>query len=36
LQDILSNEDSWWNKIDFYDSDSKEKSIPGVVMKTLV
>lgn len=36
LQDTLSDEDSWWNKIDFFDSDSLEKSIPGTVMKTLV
>ena len=36
LQDTLSDEDSWWNKVDFFDSDSLEKSVTGTVMKTLV
>lgn len=33
--DILTKEDSWANKIDFFDSDDKEKSITGTVMKTI-
>lgn len=36
LQDILTKEGSWLNKIDFYDSDGTEKSAFGVAMKTLM
>lgn len=31
--DTLTKESSWWNKIDFFDSDGKDKSIFGSVMK---
>ena len=31
--DILTKEDSWANKFDFFDSDDKKKSITGTVMK---
>ena len=34
LSDILTKEDSWLNKIDFFDSDDKEKSAAGTIMKT--
>lgn len=34
--DTLTKEDSWWNKIDFFDSDGKDKSIFGSVMKMVV
>lgn len=34
LSDILTKEDSWLNKIDVFDSDDKEKSAVGVIMKT--
>lgn len=34
LSDILTKEDSWLNKIDFFDSDDKEKSVTGTVLKT--
>ena len=33
--DILSKEDSWINKIDFFDSDDKEKSWQGTMFKNL-
>ena len=33
LSDILTKEDTWLNKIDFFDSDDKEKSAAGTVMK---
>jgi hypothetical protein len=33
LQDILTDEDSMWNKLDFYDSDGKDKSLWGVAAK---
>lgn len=36
IQDILTKEDSIFNKIDFYDSDGRDKSIGGIVMKSLV
>lgn len=36
LSDILTKEDSWLNKIDFFDSDDKEKSIAGIIAKTAV
>ena len=36
LSDILTKEDSWLNKIDVFDSDDKEKSAIGTVMKTAV
>ena len=35
LSDILTKEDSWINKIDVFDSDDKEKSAIGTVMKTV-
>lgn len=34
LSDILTKEDSWLNKIDFFDSDGYEKSVAGVAAKT--
>lgn len=34
LSNILTKEDSWANKIDFFDSDDKHKSIGGQLMKT--
>ena len=34
LSDILTKEDSWLNKVDFFDSDDKEKSAIGTIMKT--
>ena len=34
LSDVLTKEDSWANKIDFFDSDDKHKSIGGQLMKT--
>ena len=33
LQDVLTDEDSMWNKLDFYDSDGKDKSLWGVAAK---
>lgn len=36
FEDILTKENSWLNKIDFFDSDGYEKSIVGVTAKTLV
>lgn len=36
LQDILTNEGSFWNKLDFIDSDGIDKSAFGVAMKTAV
>ena len=36
LSDILSHEDSWINKIDFFDSDDKDKSIAGTAAKVIV
>lgn len=35
LQDILTDEDSMWNKLDFYDSDGKDKSAIGITTKLL-
>ncbi len=34
LSDVLTKEDSWANKLDFFDSDDKEKSLGGQLMKT--
>jgi hypothetical protein len=34
LSDILTKEDSWLNKVDFFDSDDKDKSAIGTIMKT--
>lgn len=36
LGDILTKEDSWINKYDFFDSDDLQKSVGGVIMKNLV
>ena len=36
LSDILTKEDSWLNKVDFFDSDGYDKSITGTAMKTIV
>lgn len=36
LGDILTKEDSWINKYDFFDSDDIQKSTGGVIMKNLV
>ena len=36
LQDILSDEGSWWNQYDFFDSDGKTKSAAGVAAKSVV
>lgn len=36
LGDILTKEDSWWNKIDPLDSDERKKSLPGVIAKTAI
>lgn len=35
LGDIVTREDSWLNKIDFFDSDGKEKSVAGIAFKTI-
>ena len=34
ISDILTKEDSWLNEINVFDSDERDKSIPGIVMKT--
>lgn len=34
--DTLTKEDSWLNKIDFFDNDSLDKSVGGTITKTLV
>lgn len=34
--DILTTDGSFWNKFDFFDNDSIEKSTTGVIMKNLV
>ena len=36
LQDILTKDDSVWNRFDPFDSDGKEKSVGKIVTKTLV
>ena len=36
LEDILTEEESAFNNIDFFDSDGYDKSIGGVAMKTLI
>lgn len=35
LSDILTKEDSWLNKIDVFDSDDKEKSTVGTIVKAV-
>lgn len=34
LSDILTKEDSWLNKVDFFDSDGYDKSVAGIAAKT--
>lgn len=31
--DLITNEDSWFNKVDFFDSDGRDKSVAGTTMK---
>lgn len=36
VSDILTKEDSWLNKYDFFDSDGYDKSTAGIATKTLI